>query len=79
VAECITQPDSAYTATHLSGLSGCREPIQSGWAKNHPVMLSGNAILLNGVSQTANREIGDPGLPVAKLTCPAYAMIRLEI
>jgi hypothetical protein len=27
----------------------------------------------------ANREIGVPGLPVAKLVCPAYAMTRVEI
>jgi predicted small integral membrane protein len=33
----------------------------SGWAKNHRVIFSGNAILLNGVLQSANREIGVPG------------------
>ena len=33
----------------------------SGWAKNHRVNLHGNAILLNGVVQSANREIGVPG------------------
>jgi predicted small integral membrane protein len=34
-----------------------------GWAKNHRVILPGNAILLNGVVQSARRggEIGVPG------------------
>jgi hypothetical protein len=32
----------------------------SEWAKNHRVILPGNAILLNGVVQFANREIGLP-------------------
>jgi hypothetical protein len=30
-------------------------------AKDHLVMLAGNAILLNGATQSANREIGVPG------------------
>jgi hypothetical protein len=46
--------------------------------KNYLEMLPGNAILLNGVAHSANREIGVPGLHVAKLSCPAYAIIRLK-
>jgi hypothetical protein len=37
--------------------------------KNHRVMFPGNANLLIGVS----------GLLVAKLVCPAYAIVRLRI
>jgi len=34
--------------------------VQSEWAKNHLVLLPGNAIFLNSVTKTANREIGVP-------------------
>ena len=50
------------------GTERCRcWDVQSGWAKNHLEMAPGNAILLNGVGQTANREIGVPGLQPPRL------------
>jgi hypothetical protein len=56
-----------------------RQPVTSGWTKKLLVKSPGNAILLNGVGQNAKREIGVPGLSVAKLCRSAYAMIRFEI
>ncbi len=67
MAECITQPVGEYTAT-------------TGREFQLPVAhLPGNANLPIGDFRHANREIGVPGLSVAKLGCPAYAMIRFDI
>ena len=47
------------TVQEDSTLSFCAHPITT--PKEHLMMSPGNAILLNGVMQTANREIGVPG------------------
>ena len=57
---------SRLTLTHQTSTALERRPrddLQE--TPRAPIDVPGNAILLNGVLQAANREIGDPGSPQA--------------